>query len=83
LYGTHKLKIIIIGAEGDIGGVVCAELSWRHELIKVGLKSGDLHADIADRASLDAMYCETGKVDAVISTVGSVHFSPLTEFTEE
>ncbi len=52
-------------------------------MIKLGLKSGDLHADIADRASLDAMYRETGKVDAVISTVGSVHFGPLTEFTEE
>jgi len=29
------------------------------------------------------MYKQTGKVDAVISTAGNVHFGPLTEFTEE
>lgn len=77
------MKIIAIGAEGDIGRAVCAELSDRHELITVGRNSGDIQADIADRTSLEAMYRKTGKVDAVISTVGSVHFGPLSAFTEE
>ncbi len=77
------MKIIVIGAGGDIGRAVCAELSDRHDLIKVGRSSGDIHADIADRASVAEMYRKTGKVDAVVSTAGNVHFSALTDFTEE
>lgn len=77
------MKIIVVGAEGTIGSVACAELSPRHDIIKVGRNSGDIHADIADRASIEAMYKKTGKVDAVVSAVGSVHFGPLTDFTED
>lgn len=77
------MRILIIGATGDIGRAVCAELSPRHEIIKVGRSSGDIHADIADRASIEAMYTQAGKVDAVISAVGNVHFGPLAEMTEE
>lgn len=77
------MKIIVIGAEGDIGRAACAELSARHEIIKVGRTSGDFHADIADRTSIAEMYRKIGKVDAVVSAVGSVHFGPLSEFTEE
>ncbi|MGC1488544.1 MAG: short chain dehydrogenase [Albidovulum sp.] len=77
------MKIILIGAEGDIGRSAYAALSPRHQIITVGRNSGDIRADIADRASLLAMYEKTGKVDAVISAVGSVHFAPLAEFTED
>ncbi len=77
------MKIILIGASGDIGSAALAELSSRHEIIKVGRTSGDFHADIADRSSIDAMYKKIGKVDGVVTTVGSVHFGPLIEFTEE
>ena len=77
------MKIMIVGASGDIGKIVCAELASRHEIIKVGRTSGDFHADIGDRASIEALYRQVGKVDAVVSTVGNVHFSPLAEYTEE
>lgn len=77
------MKIIVIGAEGDVGKTVCDELSGRHEIIRVGRTSGDVHADIGDRSSIEAMYRKVGKVDAVVSATGSVHFGPLTEFTEE
>lgn len=77
------MKIILIGAQGDIGRSAYAALSPRHQIITVGRNSGDIRADIADRASLLAMYEKTGKVDAVISAVGSVHFAPLAEFTED
>lgn len=76
------MKVIVIGAEGDIGGAVCDALSARHDIIKVGRTSGDVHADIADRASIDAMYRKIGKVGAVVTAAGSVHFGPLIEFTE-
>ena len=77
------MKIIVVGAEGDIGKAACTELASRHQIIKVGRSSGDVHADIADRASIDAMYQTIGKVDAVVSTAGAVHFGPLAEFTED
>ncbi|NJM83464.1 MAG: short chain dehydrogenase [Tabrizicola sp.] len=76
------MKIVIIGAEGDIGRTACDELSSRHDIIKAGRSSGDVRVDITDRQSIDAMYRTLGKVDAVITTVGTVHFGPLTEFTE-
>ena len=77
------MKIIVIGAQGDIGRAVCAELSARHDIIKVGRNSGDIRADIADRSSVETMYLEAGPVDAVVSAAGSVHFGPLSGFTEE
>jgi NAD(P)-dependent dehydrogenase (short-subunit alcohol dehydrogenase family) len=77
------MKIIVIGAGGDIGATVCAELGGRHDLIRVGRNSGDIQADIADRASIRAMYAKTGMVDAVVSATGTVHFGALTDFTEE
>jgi NAD(P)-dependent dehydrogenase (short-subunit alcohol dehydrogenase family) len=77
------MRIIVVGAEGDIGKAACAELGTRHEIIKVGRSSGDIHVDMADRASVDSMYAECGKVDAVISTAGDVHFGPLAEYNED
>lgn len=77
------MKIIVIGAAGDIGTAICAELGPRHDLIRVGRSSGDIHVDIADRTSIRAMYAKTGMVDAVISATGTVHFGTLTDFTED
>lgn len=83
LIGMNPLRLILIGAEGDIGKAASEELSARHEVIKVGRNSGDIRADISDRASIDAMYRQAGEVDAVVSAAGAVHFGPLEEFTEE
>lgn len=77
------MRILVVGAEGDIGKVVCDELGARHDIIRAGRKSGDLQVDMADRSSVDAMYAKCGQVDAVVATAGSVHFGPLAEFTEE
>ncbi|KAB7616217.1 short chain dehydrogenase [Amylibacter sp. SFDW26] len=77
------MKIIVVGFEGDIGKAVCKELGARHDLILAGRSNGDIRVDMADRASVDAMYTKTGIVDAVVSTAGDVHFGLLFEFTEE
>lgn len=77
------MKIILLGASGDIGRAALAELGARHDVITAGRKSGDVRADISDRASLEEMFRKVGTVDAVISTAGSVHFGPLSDFTEE
>lgn len=56
------MKIILIGAGGDIGSAAHAELSSRHELVTVGRASGDLNADLNDRTSIAAMYQSVGRV---------------------
>ncbi|MEM8840369.1 MAG: short chain dehydrogenase [Pseudomonadota bacterium] len=77
------MRIIVVGAEGDIGRAVCEELGPRHDLITAGRSSGDVQVDMSDRASVEAMYTRTGPVDAVVATAGAVHFGLLTDFTEE
>ena len=77
------MKIIVVGAKGDIGKSVCDELGQRHDLIKVGRSSGELHVDISDCTSVQAMYSKVGSFDAVVSTAGDVHFGPLQDHTEE
>lgn len=77
------MRIIIVGAAGDIGRAACGELENRHEIIKAGRTSGDIQVDISDRASVEAMYQKTGKVDAVVSASGDVHFGTLTEITQD
>ena len=77
------MKIIIVGAEGDIGKTVCDELGSRHDIVRAGRTRGDVLVDIADRASVDEMYAKIGDIDAVVSTAGDVHFAPLTEYSED
>jgi len=77
------MKIIIIGAAGTVGGTAVDALSGRHEVIRVGKTSGDVQMDIEDIDSIRAMYEQVGKVDAVVSAVGHVHFGPVHEMTSD
>lgn len=75
------MKIILVGASGTIGRAVDAELSARHEIVRVGRSSGDIHADIADPASIEKLYAAVGPFDAVICASGKVTFGALEDFT--
>ncbi len=77
------MRIILIGASGTIGQAVDAELSQRHDIIRVNRTSGDFQADIADRDSIQRLFDQVGEFDALVSTTGKVHFGPLEEFTAE
>lgn len=77
------MRIIVIGAGGTVGRAVCGELGRRHEIISAGRSHGDVRVDIAERASIEAMYAEAGSVDAVACCAGAVHYGPLVEMTEE
>ncbi|TYC49242.1 short chain dehydrogenase [Rhodobacterales bacterium] len=77
------MKIIVIGAAGAIGQAAVAELSSRHEIVTAGRSSGDIRVDLADDASIEAMYAETGPVEAVICAAGEVSFGRLAEMTGE
>lgn len=77
------MKIILVGASGDVGRAAYDALSKRHEIIRAGRKGADVTVDIGDRQSIEAMYATVGTFDAVVSTAGGAHFAPLSDYTEE
>jgi NAD(P)-dependent dehydrogenase (short-subunit alcohol dehydrogenase family) len=76
-------KILIVGGTGTIGKAVVSAFNDRHQIIIAGQTQGDIQVDVTDKASIQKMYQSVGKVDAVISTIGQVHFAPLTAMTNE
>ena len=77
------MKILLIGANGTIGSAIDRELAPRHEIIRIGRKSGDFHVDISDSASIRSLFEQTGKFDALICAAGNVNFVPLADMTEK
>lgn len=77
------MRILVVGGTGTIGQSVVNELSLRHEVISAGLHHGEVRVDIADKNSIKMMFQSIGKIDAVISTTGKVHFGAFPEITEE
>ncbi|KAF1044377.1 MAG: hypothetical protein GAK35_01792 [Herbaspirillum frisingense] len=77
------MKIALFGASGTIGRAVVDALSARHQIIRIGSSSGYQQADATSSASIRALFERIGKVDAIISTIGKLHFGPLSEMTAE
>jgi len=64
------MKIIIVGASGRIGKEVDKALSASHEIIRVGVRSGDVQCDYTDMESVRGMFEKIGKFDSLISVAG-------------
>lgn len=78
------MRILHVGATGTIGAAVAAALSARgHEVVRVGANDGDLMADLADPASIEALYADAGAVDAVVCTAGVARFGALEDLGDE
>lgn len=77
------MKVLVVGATGTVGQAVVAELSKRHDIIAASRSSTTHAVDVGSRASIEALFQKIGKVDAIVATVGEVHFGPLTEMTGE
>lgn len=77
------MRIMVVGASGDIGQAACKELGSRHELITVGRNSGAYHLDVADFAAVKAFYRDVGPVDAVVSCAGDATFAPLADMDDQ
>ena len=76
-------KILLIGASGTIGQAVLANLGARHDVITVGRTSGTHRADFSQPGAVAKLFEAVGKVDAIVSTAGNLHFGPLAEMTAE
>lgn len=77
------MKIVLIGASGTIGSAIAQELGQRHDVIGVGKTSGQYQVDITRSDSIRALFERIGKVDAIVSATGSLHFGPLSEMTAD
>lgn len=77
------MKILVIGGTGTLGKAVVSALGDNHNVITAGKTRGDFQVDITDESSVKALFARTGKLDAIISTTGSLHFGPLEEMTAE
>ena len=76
-------RILIVGATGTIGRAVVQQIAGRHEVIPVGRTRGDYQVNITDSASIGALFAKVGKVDAIVSAAGDLHFGPLAQMTSE
>lgn len=76
------MRIMVVGGTGLIGSAIVSALGSEPEIIVVGRKRGAEHVDVADPASIEALYRRVGKVNAVVSAAGEAAFKPLTELTD-
>ena len=73
------MKILIVGASGTIGKAVFENLKEQHEVLTANFNSGDVQVDLSSKESIQAMFNQTGPVDAVISVAGLAQFGALVE----
>jgi dTDP-4-dehydrorhamnose reductase len=64
------MKIIIVGASGRIGREILRLLSGHHDIVRVGVRSGDVHCDYTDSQSIRVMFEKIGRFDSLISVAG-------------
>jgi NAD(P)-dependent dehydrogenase (short-subunit alcohol dehydrogenase family) len=78
------MKILVIGGTGLIGRAVSVALEARgHEVLRVGFRDGDRSVDLSDPGSIEALYAEVGKADAVVCTAGIAVFGALQELDDD
>jgi len=78
------MKIIVVGASGIIGSKVAEALSENHEVIRVGMRSGDVIADYTSEQSVNHMFEKIGKFDSLIAVVGGdSQFKRYSDLTDD
>ncbi len=77
------MKVLLIGANGTIGSAIDRELAPRHDIVRIGRKSGDFQVDISDSNSIRQLFEQTGHFDALICAAGNVNFVPLADMSEK
>ncbi|HEY5514013.1 MAG TPA: short chain dehydrogenase [Geomonas sp.] len=77
------MRIIVIGATGTIGKSVAKHLASEHDVVKVASKSGDYRADITRKESIESVFKEIGRFDALVCAAGVARFAPLAQLSDE
>lgn len=77
------MKILIIGGKGTIGNKVTSYFSEKNEVLVAGRTSGDVTVDIADSNSIENLFKQTGKLDAIICIAGEAKWADFRDLTED
>lgn len=78
------MRVLVIGATGTIGrAVVDAFRGRKHDVVEASHGKAAHKVDLAEPASLRALFKEVGKVDAIISAAGAAKFATLPKLTDE
>lgn len=77
------MRILIIGGKGTIGNKVSSHFAQNHEVIIGGRTSGEVSVDIADSSSIQSMFDQIGKVDAIVCIAGEAKWANFNDLSEE
>lgn len=77
------MKAVVVGT-GTVGDAVgCALRAHGHEVVSVGRRSGDHHADLTDIGSLGRLFDAIDGFAAVVCAAGDVFPAPLEASTDQ
>lgn len=77
------MKILVVGGSGIVGSTVVDAMQDVAEVISVSRNSSAGKVDITSTDSIKQMFEHIGKVDALVSMVGTSNFCPIEELTPE
>lgn len=76
------MKIIIVGASGTMGKHLTTAFRKEHEVVTAAQTGCDLQVDITSTSSIENMFKQAGKFDALISTAGPTWVGPWNKLTD-
>jgi len=78
------MRVLVVGATGTIGSAVAAALTARgHEVVSAAATRGDVRVDMADPASIAALYAAVPTLDAVVCAAGRAEFGKLEDLSDD
>jgi NAD(P)-dependent dehydrogenase (short-subunit alcohol dehydrogenase family) len=72
------MKVIVVGASGTIGAAVASALDAEHDVARAS-RRGELRVDLADPASITALFATVPDADAVVCCAASAPLMPLAD----
>lgn len=78
------MKVIVLGAGGNIGREIVRALEPTHEIVRAGHRRGDVLVDYMDSVSVRELFESAEKFDALISVVGGDSvFRPYEDLSDQ
>ncbi|APA88307.1 short chain dehydrogenase [Paraburkholderia sprentiae WSM5005] len=77
------MRILVVGATGLLGSHIVRLLATEHDVVGASRKGSQLHVDLSDKRSIEAMYAQAGSFDAIVCAAGSAKFAPLAALRDE
>ncbi|MDH6152081.1 MULTISPECIES: short chain dehydrogenase [Paraburkholderia] len=77
------MRILVVGATGLLGSHIVRLLATEHDVVGASRKGSELHVDLSDKSSIEAMFAQAGSFDAIVCAAGSAKFAPLAALGDE